>query len=159
MIVPSRLTEHLAVKKFSVLALCLLSLVGCAYQAPVAGQAPRPSFKDSAVGLAAVSSLIILMDVKRQNTQNMLKAQANAQGIAKYQARLTAIDAIKGNLVNYASGQLSLGDKISLVNATSDIVKSKLPDYGDVIATLSSLSQVLLTVQQQAKAAAAAAQQ
>ena len=88
-----------------------------------------------------------------KKTQETLKAQTNGQNIAKYQSRLTAIDAVKGNLVNYASGQLSLGDKISLVNATSDIVKSKLPDYGDIIATLSTLAQVLMTTQQQAQSA------
>ena len=136
-------------KKQSVVTLCIVSLAGCVYQAPVAGQAPRPQFKDTVAGMATVTSLMVLMDVKRQQTQNTLKAQNNSQSIAKYQSRLTAIDAVKGNLVNYASGQLSLGDKISLVNATSDIVKTKLPDYGDIIATLSTLTQVLMTTQQQ----------
>ncbi len=140
-------------KKLTVITLCLVSLMGCVYEPPVAGQAARPSFRDSAVGLATVSSLIILMDVKRQSTQATLQAQNNPQSIAKYQSRLTAIDAVKSNLVSYASGQMSLGDKISLVNATSDLVKSRLPDYGDVIATLSTLSQVLITAQSQARAA------
>ncbi len=140
-------------KKLSIVTLCLVAIVGCAYQPPVAGQPTRPQFKDSVAGMATVTSLMVLMDVKRQQTQNTLKAQSNSQGIAKYQSRLTAIDAVKGNLVNYASGQLSLGDRISLVNATSDIVKSRLPDYGDIIATLSSLTQVLMTVQQQTQTA------
>jgi hypothetical protein len=143
----------LLVKKLSVVALSIVSLAGCVYQAPVAGQAPRPQFKDTVAGMATVTSLMVLMDVKRQQTQNTLKAQNNSQSIAKYQSRLTAIDAVKGNLVNYASGQLSLGDKISLVNATSDIVKTKLPDYGDIIATLSTLAQVLITTQQQVQSA------
>lgn len=141
------------VKKLSVIALCIASLAGCVYQAPVAGQPAKPQFKDTIAGMATVTSLMVLMDVKRQKTQETLKAQTNGQNIAKYQSRLTAIDAVKGNLVNYASGQLSLGDKISLVNATSDIVKSKLPDYGDIIATLSTLAQVLMTTQQQAQSA------
>lgn len=141
------------VNKLFVIALCVVSLVGCAYQPPVAGQPARPQFKDTVAGMATVTSLMVLMDIKRQKTQETLKAQTNSQNIAKYQSRLTAIDAVKGNLVNYASGQLSLGDKISLVNATSDIVKSKLPDYGDIIATLSTLAQVLMTTQQQAQSA------
>lgn len=140
-------------KKLSVVTLCIVSLAGCVYQAPVAGQAPRPQFKDTVAGMATVTSLMVLMDVKRQQTQSTLKVQNNSQNIAKYQSRLTAIDAVKGNLVNYASGQLSLGDKISLVNATSDIVKIKLPDYSDIIATLSTLTQVLMTTQQQVQSA------
>ena len=140
-------------KNFSVVTLCIVSLTGCVYQAPVAGQAPRPQFKDTVVGMATVTSLIVAMEVKRQKTQETLRRQTNSAGIAKYQARLTAMDAVKGNLASYASGQLSLGDKISLINATSDIVKSKLPDYGDIIATLSTLAQVLMTTQQQAQSA------
>lgn len=136
-------------KKLPIVTLCLIAMTGCAYQPPVAGQPTRPKFNETVAGMATVTTLMVLMDAKRQQTQNSLKAQSNAQGIAKYQSRLTAIDAVKGNLVNYASGQLSLGDKISLVNATSDIVKSRLPDYGDIITTLSSLTQVLITVQQQ----------
>jgi hypothetical protein len=133
--------------------LCIVSLAGCVYQAPVAGQAPRPQFKDTVVGMATVTSLIVAMEVKRQKTQETLRRQTNSAGIAKYQARLTAMDAVKGNLASYASGQLSLGDKISLINATSDIVKSKLPDYGDIITTLSTLTQVLMTTQQQVQSA------
>jgi hypothetical protein len=141
------------VKNFSVVTLCIVSLTGCVYQAPVAGQAPRPQFKDTVVGMATVTSLIVAMEVKRQKTQETLRRQTNSAGIAKYQARLTAMDAVKGNLASYASGQLSLGDKISLINATSDIVKSKLPDYGDIITTLSTLTQVLMTTQQQVQSA------
>ena len=140
-------------KKLSVVTLCIVSLTGCVYQAPVAGQAPRPQFKETVVGMATVTSLIVAMEVKRQKTQETLRRQTNSAGIAKYQARLTAMDAVKGNLASYASGQLSLGDKISLINATSDIVKSKLPDYGDIITTLSSLTQVLMTTQQQVQSA------
>ncbi len=140
-------------KKLSVVTLCIVSLAGCVYQAPVAGQAPRPQFKDTVVGMATVTSLIVAMEVKRQKTQETLRRQTNSAGIAKYQARLTAMDAVKGNLASYASGQLSLGDKISLINATSDIVKSKLPDYGDIITTLSTLTQVLMTTQQQVQSA------
>ncbi len=140
-------------KKLSVVTLCIVSLAGCVYQAPVAGQAPRPQFKDTVVGMATVTSLIVAMEVKRQKTQETLRRQTNPAGIAKYQARLTAMDAVKGNLASYASGQLSLGDKISLINATSDIVKSKLPDYGDIITTLSTLTQVLMTTQQQVQSA------
>lgn len=140
-------------KNFSVVTLCIVSLTGCVYQAPVAGQAPRPQFKDTVVGMATVTSLIVAMEVKRQKTQETLRRQTNSAGIAKYQARLTAMDAVKGNLASYASGQLSLGDKISLINATSDIVKSKLPDYGDIITTLSTLTQVLMTTQQQVQSA------
>ena len=140
-------------KKLSVVTLCIVSLTGCVYQAPVAGQAPRPQFKDTVVGMATVTSLIVAMEVKRQKTQETLRRQTNSAGIAKYQARLTAMDAVKGNLASYASGQLSLGDKISLINATSDIVKSKLPDYGDIITTLSTLTQVLMTTQQQVQSA------
>ena len=140
-------------KNFSVVTLCIVSLTGCVYQAPVAGQAPRPQFKDTVVGMATVTSLIVAMEVKRQKTQETLRRQTNPAGIAKYQARLTAMDAVKGNLASYASGQLSLGDKISLINATSDIVKSKLPDYGDIITTLSTLTQVLMTTQQQVQSA------
>ena len=103
--------------------------------------------------MATVTSLIVAMEVKRQKTQETLRRQTNPAGIAKYQARLTAMDAVKGNLASYASGQLSLGDKISLINATSDIVKSKLPDYGDIITTLSTLTQVLMTTQQQVQSA------
>jgi hypothetical protein len=141
------------VKKLSVVTLCIVSLAGCVYQAPVAGQAPRPQFKETVVGMATVTSLIVAMEVKRQKTQETLRRQTNPAGIAKYQARLTAMDAVKGNLASYASGQLSLGDKISLINATSDIVKSKLPDYGDIITTLSTLTQVLMTTQQQVQSA------
>ena len=140
-------------KKLSVVTLCIVSLTGCVYQAPVAGQAPRPQFKETVVGMATVTSLIVAMEVKRQKTQETLRRQTNSAGIAKYQARLTAMDAVKGNLASYASGQLSLGDKISLINATSDIVKSKLPDYGDIITTLSTLTQVLMTTQQQVQSA------
>ena len=140
-------------KKLSVVTLCIVSLAGCVYQAPVAGQAPRPQFKETVVGMATVTSLIVAMEVKRQKTQETLRRQTNSAGIAKYQARLTAMDAVKGNLASYASGQLSLGDKISLINATSDIVKSKLPDYGDIITTLSTLTQVLMTTQQQVQSA------
>lgn len=140
-------------KKLSVVTLCIVSLAGCVYQAPVAGQAPRPQFKETVVGMATVTSLIVAMEVKRQKTQETLRRQTNPAGIAKYQARLTAMDAVKGNLASYASGQLSLGDKISLINATSDIVKSKLPDYGDIITTLSTLTQVLMTTQQQVQSA------
>ena len=140
-------------KKLSVVTLCIVSLAGCVYQATVAGQAPRPQFKDTVVGMATVTSLIVAMEVKRQKTQETLRRQTNPAGIAKYQARLTAMDAVKGNLASYASGQLSLGDKISLINATSDIVKSKLPDYGDIITTLSTLTQVLMTTQQQVQSA------
>ncbi|PTQ89029.1 hypothetical protein [Agitococcus lubricus] len=148
-------------KKLTISILCTALLSACVQMpnSDSAGSTPRPAFKDSAIGLATVGSLIILMDVKRQKTQETLKTQTSSQGISKYQARLSAIDAVKSNLVSYSSGQLSLGDKISLVNATSDIVKSKLPDYGDIIATLSTLSQVLITAQHQAKAAAAAANQ
>lgn len=148
-------------KKSLIALLCITMIAGCAQmsggQSSAASGQPRPAFKDSAVGLATVSSLIILMEVKRQKTQETLKAQNNPQGIAKYQSRLTAIDAVKNNLASYSAGAMSLGDKLSLVNATSDLVKTKLPDYGDVIATLSTLSQVLLTAQHQAQAAAAAA--
>ena len=57
-------------KKLSAVTLCIASLIGCAYQAPVAGQAPRPQFKDTVAGMATVTSLMVLMDVKRQQTQN-----------------------------------------------------------------------------------------
>ena len=150
-------------KKPVIALLCTALIAGCV-QMP-AGQSaansgqPRPAFKDSAIGLATVSSLIILMEVKRQKTQETLKSQTNSQGIAKYQSRLTAIDAVKNNLVSYSSGSMSLGDKLSLVNATSDLVRTKLPEYGDVISTLSTLSQVLLTAMHQARAAAAAGSQ
>lgn len=120
---------------------------------------PRPAFKDTNLGMATVASLIVTMEVKRQQTQDTLKKQTTPNGIAKYQARLTAMDSVKNNLVSYSSGQLSLGDKISLVNATSDIVKTKLPEYTDVISTLSTLSQVLITAQQQAAQAAKQASQ
>lgn len=147
-------------KKLVTALLCTAMIAGCA-QMPggantsAGGQPGRPAFKDTAVGLATVSSLIILMEVKRQKTQDTLKAQTSPQGIAKYQSRLTAIDAVKNNLVSYSSGSMSLGDKLSLVNATGDLVKTKLPDYGDVISTLSTLSQVLLTAMHQAQAAGA----
>lgn len=117
------------------------------------GQA-RPAFKDTTIGMATVTGLIVAMEVKRQKTQDSLRKQTTPNGISKYQARLTAMDSVKNNLVSYSSGQLSLGDKISLVNATSDLVRTKLPEYGDIISTLSTLSQVLITAQQQAVQAA-----
>lgn len=117
------------------------------------GQA-RPTFKDTTIGMATVTGLIVAMEVKRQKTQDSLRKQTTPNGISKYQARLTAMDSVKNNLVSYSSGQLSLGDKISLVNATSDLVRTKLPEYGDIISTLSTLSQVLITAQQQAVQAA-----
>lgn len=115
---------------------------------------PRPAFKDSTIGMATVTSLIVAMEVKRQKTLESLRKQTTPDGISKYQARLTAMDSVKNNLLSYSSGQLSLGDKISLVNATSDLVRTKLPEYGDIISTLSTLSQVLITAQQQAIQAA-----
>lgn len=115
---------------------------------------PRPAFKDSTIGMATVTGLIVAMEVKRQKTQESLRKQTTPDGISKYQARLTAMDSVKNNLVSYSSGQLSLGDKISLVNATSDLVRTKLPEYGDIISTLSTLSQVLMTAQHQAMQAA-----
>ena len=119
-----------------------------------AGSQPRPAFKDSTIGMATVTGLIVAMEVKRQKTQESLRKQTTPDGISKYQARLTAMDSVKNNLLSYSSGQLSLGDKISLVNATSDLVRTKLPEYGDIISTLSTLSQVLITAQQQAMQAA-----
>ena len=104
--------------------------------------------------MATVTSLIVAMEVKRQKTQEILRRQTNSAGIAKYQARLTAMDAVKGNLASYASGQLSLGDKISLINATTDLVRTKLPEHDDILTTLSTLGQVLITAQQQAIQAA-----
>ena len=53
-----------------------------------------------------------------------------------------------------ARGQLSLGDKISLINATTDLVRTKLPEHDDILTTLSTLGQVLITAQQQAIQAA-----
>ena len=138
--------------------LALSLLTTACMQMPVdnntAGSQPRPAFKDTTIGIATVTSLIVAMEVKRQKTQETLKRQTTPDGISKYQARLTAMDSVKNNLVSYSSGQLSLGDKISLVNATSDLVRTKLPEYGDIISTLSTLSQVLITAQQQAMQAA-----
>lgn len=128
-------------------------LAGCAQMnlAPVAGGQPRPAFKDTVAGMATVSALLVTLEIKRQQTQDTLKAQTNPQGISKYQSRLTALDAIKSNMASYANGNLSVGDRIALVNASADIAKTKLPDYKDVINTLSSLGQVLLTTQAQMK--------
>jgi hypothetical protein len=141
------------VKKNAFALFCAFSVASCA-QFPNAsntvGGQPRPAFKDSIVGMATVTSLIVAMEVKRQKTQETLRKQTNSAGISKYQARLTAMDAVKGNLASYASGQLSLGDKISLINATTDIVRTKLPEYGDILTTLSTLGQVLISTQQQA---------
>ncbi|MCB1658233.1 MAG: hypothetical protein KDI39_08410 [Pseudomonadales bacterium] len=140
-------------KKIAIVALCAMSLVNCAQfpQQPLANNGqPRPAFKDSAIGVATVTSLIVAMEVKRQKTQETLRRQTNPNGIAKYQARLTAMDSVKNNLVSYSSGQLSLGDKISLISATTDLVRTKLPEYGDILTTLSTLGQVLVTAQQQA---------
>lgn len=140
-------------KKTAIALLCAFSVASCA-QFPSASNAvsgqPRPAFKDSVVGMATVTGLIVTMEVQRQKVQQTLQKQTNSAGIAKYQARLTAMDAVKGNLASYASGQLSLGDKLSLINATTDIVRTKLPEYGDVLTTLSTLGQVLITAQQQA---------
>ena len=146
-------------KKLAIVVVCAVSfsLANCV-QFPQQSTAntgqPRPAFKDSVVGMATVTSLIVAMEVKRQKTQETLKRQNNSAGIAKYQARLTAIDAVKNNVVSYSSGQLSLGDKISLISATTDLVRTKLPEYGDILTTLSTLSQVLITAQQQARQAA-----
>lgn len=137
-------------------AAVLLSLGACADLQPggsTAGGQPRPAFKDTTLGMATVSSLIIALELKRQQTQETLKEQKTPQTIAKYQSRLTALDALKGNMVSYSAGNLSLGDRISLVNASADLVKAKLPDYTDLISTLSTLGQVLVTAQSQAKAA------
>ncbi|HQV81420.1 MAG: hypothetical protein KBF23_01180 [Agitococcus sp.] len=140
-------------KKTAIALLCAFSVASCA-QFPSGsnelGGQPRPAFQSTALGMATVTSLIVLMEVKRQKVQQTLQKQTNSAGIAKYQARLTAMDAVKGNLASYASGQLSLGDKLSLINATTDIVRTKLPEYGDVLTTLSTLGQVLITAQQQA---------
>ncbi|MBK6758614.1 MAG: hypothetical protein IPG70_13875 [Moraxellaceae bacterium] len=140
-------------KKTAIALLCAFSVASCA-QFPSGsnelGGQPRPAFQSTALGMATVTSLIVLMEVKRQKVQQTLQKQTNSAGIAKYQARLTAMDAVKGNLASYASGQLSLGDKISLISATTDIVRTKLPEYGDVLTTLSTLGQVLITAQQQA---------
>ena len=139
-------------KKNAFALFCAFSVASCA-QFPNASNTvggPRPAFKDSIVGMATVTSLIVAMEVKRQKTQETLRKQTNSAGISKYQARLTAMDAVKGNLASYASGQLSLGDKISLINATTDIVRTKLPEYGDILTTLSTLGQVLISTQQRA---------
>ena len=143
-------------KKTSFLLALSLLTTAC-MQMPIDNNAtgqPRPAFKDTTIGLATVTSLIVAMEVKRQKTQETLKKQTTPDGIAKYQARLTAMDSVKNNLVSYSSGQLSLGDKISLINATSDLVRTKLPEYGDIISTLSTLGQVLMTAQHQAMQAA-----
>lgn len=143
-------------KKIAIVVMYAVALANCA-QFPQQSSAntgqPRPAFKDSVVGMATVTSLIVAMEVKRQKTQEPLKRQNNSAGIAKYQARLSAIDAVKNNLVSYSSGQLSLGDKISLISATTDLVRTKLPEYGDILTTLSTLGQVLVTAQQQARQA------
>lgn len=130
----------------------LLSACQMMNTAPGAGGAPRPAFKDTVAGMATVSSLLVVLELKRQKTQETLKAQRTSDSIAKYQARLTALDAIKGNMVSYSSGTLSLGDRISLVNASSDLAKSKLPEHTDIINMLSTLGQVLMTTQAQMKA-------
>jgi hypothetical protein len=130
----------------------LLSACQMMNTAPAAGGAPRPAFKDTVAGMATVSSLLVVLELKRQKTQETLKAQRTSDSIAKYQARLTALDAIKGNMVSYSSGTLSLGDRISLVNASSDLAKSKLPEHTDIINMLSTLGQVLMTTQAQMKA-------
>lgn len=144
--------------------LSLISLTACnTMMAPMANTGgtantggsvqPRPAFKDTALGMTTISSLIVVMELKRQKTQDSLKASANPQDISKFQSRLTAIDAIKGNLVNYYNdGRLSVADRLALVTASADIAKSKLPDYGDVIGTLSTLSQILINAQAQAQA-------
>lgn len=140
-------------KKTVIAMLCAFSLANCAQfpQNTTANNGqPRPAFKDSVIGMATVTSLIVAMEVKRQKTQETLQKQTNSAGISKYQARLTAMDAVKNNLVSYSSGQLSLGDKISLISATTDLVRTKLPEYGDILTTLSTLGQVLITAQQQA---------
>lgn len=134
------------------LSASLLSACGALNMAPASGGAPRPAFKDTVAGMATVSSLMVALELKRQRTQETLKTQKSADGISKYQTRLTALDSIKGNLVNYSTGQLSLGDRISLVTASTDIAKSKLPDYTDIINMLGTLGQVLLTTQAQMKA-------
>ena len=134
--------------------LCTVLLASCV-QAPTTGSSlPRPAFKDTTLGMATVTGLIVAMEIKRQQTQETLKKQNNSAGISKYQARLTAMDAVKNNLASYATGQLSLGDKLSLINATPDIVRTKLPEHGDILNTLSTLGQVLMTAQQQAAQAA-----
>jgi len=139
--------------------LCTVLLASCV-QAPTTGSSltnngqPRPAFKDTTLGMATVTGLIVVMEVKRQQTQETLRKQNNSAGISKYQARLTAMDAVKNNLASYATGQLSLGDKLSLINATTDIVRTKLPEHGDILNTLSTLGQVLITAQQQAAQAA-----
>ena len=135
------------------LAVSLLSLSACDMMMPATGGQPRPAFKDTVAGMATVSSLIVVLELKRQQTQETLQAQKDPQSIARIQSRLTALDAIKSNMVSYSTGEVSLGDRIALVNASSDIAKSKLPDYKDVISTLSTLGQVLMTTQAQMKAA------
>lgn len=129
-------------------------LAGCSQLAvgPAASGQPRPAFKDTVAGMATVSALLVTLEIKRQQTQETLKAQSNPQGISKYQSRLTALDAIKSNMASYANGSLSVGDRIALVNASADIAKTRLPDYKDIINTLSTLGQVLMTTQAQMKA-------
>lgn len=137
-------------------AAALLGLGACADLQPggnTAGGQPRPAFKDTTLGMATVSSLIIALELKRQQTQETLKEQKTPQAIAKYQSRLTALDALKGNMVSYSAGNLSLGDRISLVNASADLAKAKLPEYTDIIGMLSTVSQVLVTAQGQARTA------
>lgn len=131
-----------------------LSLVtGCNTLMPTGGNGqPRPAFKDTVPGMVTVSSLLVALELKRQKTQETLKEQKTSGGIAKYQARLTALDALKGNMVSYSSGTMSLGDRISLVNASSDLAKARLPEYTDIINMLGTLGQVLITTQAQMKA-------
>ena len=75
-----------------------------------AGSQPRPAFKDTTIGMATVTGLIVAMEVKRQKTQESLRKQTTPDGISKYQARLTAMDSVKNNLLSYSSGQLSPND-------------------------------------------------
>lgn len=149
-------------KKITV-ALCTASLLAAcnpmmSSTAPTSGQ-PRPAFRDTVVGMATVSSLLVAVELKRQQTQEKLQSRTNPQDIAKWQAHLTAIDALKGNLLNYSNGQLTLADRISLITASSDLVKSRLPEYTDIINTLSTVSQVLLAAQAQAAQTAPASLQ